>query len=42
MGGSDFRVGLTSSHHFDTGGVEVKIMSEEILLEAREELRRRN
>ena len=33
--GSVSRVGLTSSPHLDTGGIKVRLMSGEILLEAR-------
>ena len=36
------RVGLTLLPHSDTGGIEVRLMSGEIILEAREEGRRRN
>ena len=39
--GSESGVGLTSPPQLDTGGVEVRLMSGEILLEAREEGRRR-
>ena len=34
--GSESRVGLTSPNQIDTGGIEVRLMSGEILLEARE------
>ena len=39
--GSESRVGLTSPHDLDTGGVEVRLISGEIILEAREEGGRR-
>ena len=35
--GASLRVGLTSSHHLDTGGIEVRLMSGNILLDSREE-----
>ena len=39
--GAESRVRLTSPPQLDNGGVEVRLMSGEILLEAREEGRRR-
>ena len=39
--GDEPRVGLTSTPQIDTGGSEVRLMSGERLLEAREEVRRR-
>ena len=39
-GGAGSRVGLISSPHIDRGGIEVRIMPGEILLEAREERER--
>ena len=39
--GAESRVGLTSLPQLDTRGIEVRLMSGESLLEAREEVRRR-
>ena len=39
--GAESRVRLTSPPQIDNGGIEVRLMSGEILLEAREEGRRR-
>ena len=41
IGGADSRVVLTSSPQFDTGGIDVRLMSGESLLKATEEGRRR-
>ena len=38
---NDSRVGLTSYPHLDTGGIYVRLMSGESILEARDKVRRR-
>ena len=40
-GGAVLRVGMTSYPQLDTGGIKVRLISGEILLEAREEVKRR-